>query len=234
MRYPEVKKELKIAFENFLKPEGYKTKMTPTGSEFVKINGDVRTEIMFSVTNFYDVFYSGFNFYLSFDSLNKLRDKIGVGKTDVHLSTNSAIYFGNINYSYEIKSQNDIEKWIKLVEKFYYECAISIIEKFEGLESLEMYLNEDLKVILKYHQGYEGRIENGLILSKLIKPQYYEKLKQTYLEDLESKKIERQMALKRAIVTTEVYDPFESIYKTIEYLDNHSSEDLNLLLKDYR
>lgn len=233
MRYPEVKKELKIAFEIFLKPEGYKTKTTPTGSEFVKINGDVRTEIMFSVTNFYDVFHSGFNFYLSFDSLNKLRDKIGVGKTDVHLGTNSATYFGNINYSYEIKSQNDIEKWIKLVEKFYYECAKSIIEKFEGLESLEMYLNEDPWNLPLFYQVYEGRIENGLILSKLIKPQNYKKLKQTYLEDLELKKIKRKEAMKRAIVTTEVFDPFEGIYKTIEYLDKHSSEDLHQMLIEH-
>jgi hypothetical protein len=232
MRYPEVKKELKIAFENFLKPEGFKSKTSSTGCNFLKIKGDLKIEIGFSVSNYFDTFHTGFYFDLVNERINYLYGKIVFGdQIKAMIALNAGDYFKKMNYTCERKTQKDIENWMPLVKKFYFEFALNLISEFESIEFHEAYLNSNTAIQPQY-TAFGGRIKVGLILSKLLKPQNYEHLKNKYIEIIELKRIEREEMLKNAVKTTEVHDPFESIYKTIEYLDNHSNEDLHQMLKE--
>ena len=51
-------------------------------------------------------------------------------------------YFNEINYSYKIKSQEDITEWGKIVRKFYEEYAVPFFEKYNSVDAIDKLLNE--------------------------------------------------------------------------------------------
>ncbi len=218
MNYSEVKKELKKEFEKFLKPIGYKSKMCHQGCEFSLINDIYFFRIGFGVANYIDEFKTSCSVGLGVLPIQKVSFVIVEGTTIIPndygstLGVRIADYFGEVNYNYKIRTQEDIIAWGKIVKKFYEEYVVPFFEKYNTLDSIDKLLNDHPTEKVIYSSDLGWRIIKGLIVAKLnVNPKYNE-LRDYYKSEVESK--------------FKGYFMYDTCMKVISFLDNHSQEEV--------
>jgi len=212
MNYSEVKKELKKEFENFLKPLGYKSKIDPQGCDFGKKTSNSLNRIGYGVANYIDEFNTGSYLKIEIKAIQKIEKKIFEGEYYETLSTGISDYFNELNYRYKIKTQEDIKEWGKIVRKFYEEYAVQFFEKYNSVDAIDKLLNENPTEKVIYLDNLGWRIITGLISAKLNQNPKYDELRAYYKSEVESK--------------FQGYFMYEKCMKTINFLDNHSQEEL--------
>ncbi len=219
MNYSEVKKELKREFESFLKPLGYKSKYGNQGCDFFVSESIGYRKIGFGIAKYEPVFYTGIYAYVGVDAIDKVLcyilemdyiKSIGGGGT---ISTSTRIYFNDINYQYKIQTEIDIRDWFMIFKKFYNDHLTAFFVKYNTIDSIDKLLNEHPTEKVVYCDDLGWRIIKGLITAKLNRnPKYYE-LRDYYKNEVETK--------------FQGYFMYEKCMKVIEFLDSHSTEELN-------
>lgn len=217
MNYSEVKKELKKEYESILKPLGYKAKSESQGGEFFLINKNIIQRIGYGVTNYVDEFNTGGYIGLCVLPIQKVLYFIEevINSNDNYGSTiGSSIsdYFNELNYRYHIKTVEDIQKWGKIIRKFYEEYAVPFFEKYNTVAAIDKLLNEHPTEKVIYLDDLGWRIIKGLIAAKLNNNPKYNELRDYYKSEVESK--------------FQGYFMYEKCMKAITFLDTHSQEEL--------
>ncbi|WP_281323903.1 hypothetical protein [Flavobacterium sp. IMCC34518] len=219
MNYSEVKKELKKEFENLLKPLGYKSKSESQGCEF-SLTKDIQFfRLGFGVANYIDEFKTSCSIGLGIFPVQKILfnalDEIPIIPNDYGstLGVRISDYFGETNYNYKIKTQEDIVEWGKIVTKFYQEYAVPFFEKYNSVDAIDKLLNENPAEKVIYCDDLGWRIIKGLISAKLNQNSKYNYLRDYYKGEVESK--------------FQGYFMYEKCMKVIDFLDSHSFEELN-------
>jgi hypothetical protein len=217
MNYSEVKKELKKEFESFLKPLGYKSKTDAQGCVFVLIDNQIVLRLGYGVANYIDEFNTGCYIGLGLLPIQKLLYKIEeityvVDSYGSTIGTSTASYFNELNYRYKIKTQDDIIEWGKIVRKFYEDYAVPFFEKYNSIDAIDKLLNDHPTEKVIYLDDLTWRIIKGLISAKLNGNKKYNELRDYYRNEVESK--------------FQGYFMYEKCIKVIDFLDNHSQEEL--------
>lgn len=211
MNYSEVKKELKKEFEGFLKPLGYKSKTNNQGCKFSLINVNSQCNIGYGVSNYVDEFYTGCYISIEIPQIEAITLNL-FEESGFIVGFNIGTYFNELNYRYKIKTQEDILEWVKIVGKFYEEYAVPFFEKYHSLDAIDKLLNENPTEKVIYLDDLGWRIIKGLIVAKLNNNPKYKELRDYYYSEVESK--------------FQGYFMYEKCMKTIDFIDNHSQEDL--------
>jgi|SRR6218665_1400312 len=218
MNYSEVKKELKKEYEAFLKPIGYKKSRSESqGCDFKLIKNGVTQKIGYGITNYIDEFYTGGYIGLGILPIQKLQYHIeeASGVNDnygITLGASISDYMNELNYRCHIKTIEDIKEWGKTIRKFYEEYAVPFFEKYNTVEAVDKLLNENPTERVIYCDDLGWRIIKGLISAKLNQNPKYDELRDYYKSEVESK--------------FQGYFMYEKCMKTINFLDNHSQEEL--------
>jgi hypothetical protein len=225
MNYKEVKKEIKIEFESFLKPLGYGSKIDSQGCEFFKkINGSLY-RIGYGITNYIDEFNTGCYIGIGHLGIQKILYFIE-GIFDVNdnygstLGSNIGLFFNNLNYRYEIKSREDINKWGQIAREFYNNYAVPFFQKYSSLDAIDKLLNDNPTEKVIYLDDLGWRIIKGLIAAKLNSNPKYPELRAYYKSEVESK--------------FQGYFMYEKCMKTIEFLDRHKLEELEKIIESQK
>src|SRR6218665_269758 len=218
MKYSEVQKELKKEFDGFLKPLGYKTKSGSQGYAFLKANTNDYQKIGFGLSNYEPVYYTGVYSYVGVYSIDKIlceslemeyvRTILGGGT----ISTSTSIYFQELNYQFKIQNTADIKQWMQLFEKYYTEHLLPFFNMYNTVEAIDKLLNENPTERVIHCDDLGWRIIKGLISAKLNQNPKYDELRAYYKSEVESK--------------FQGYFMYEKCMKTINFLDNHSQEEL--------
>lgn len=211
MNYSEVKKELKKEFESFFKPLGYKSKTDSQGCRFSLSGINLQTNIGFGVSNYVDEFYTGCYVSTEIVQIEKISFHL-FQESGFGIGFNIGNYFNELNYRYKIQTQEDIIEWGKIVRKFYEEYAVPFFEKYNSVDAIDKLLNENPTEKVIYLDDLGWRIIKGLIAAKLNNNPKYNELQDYYKSEVESK--------------FQGYFMYEKCMKTIEFLDNHSQEEL--------
>jgi hypothetical protein len=212
MNYSEVKKELKKEFESFLKPLGYKSKTDPQGCDFGKINGNSLNRIGYGVANYIDEFNTVCYLKIGQINIQNIEKHIFEGEYYETLSVGMQTYFNEINYRYKIKTEEDIKEWGKIVRKFFEEYAVPFFEKYNSIDAIDKLLNEHPTEKVIFCDDLGWRIIKGLISAKLNGNKKYNELRDYYRSEVERK--------------FQGYFMYEKCIKAIDFLDNHSQEEL--------
>lgn len=216
MNYNEVKKELKKEFENFLKPLGYKSKSGSQGCEFIQITNIGSLKIGYGVANYIDEFNTAVFISIHIKSMGLIMCHILDEKYQENaggvISGGTADYFEELNYRYQIQTIEDIKEWGKIVSRFYEEYAVPFFEKYNSVDAIDKLLNENPSEKVIYLDDLGWRIIKGLIAAKLNNNSKYNELRDYYRSEVESK--------------FQGYFMYEKCMKTIDFLDNHSPEEL--------
>lgn len=186
MKYSEVKKEIKKEFESLLKPLGYKSKIDSQGCEFNLAKEDYELTIGFGVANYFEVFTTSIYIGIGIFKIQNIEKTVFDGSYYGTISSNVGNYFNELNYRYQIKTQEDIEEWGKIARKFYTEYAVPFFEKYNSVAAIDKLLNENPteKVIYCYDMGW--RIIKGLIAAKLNNNPKYNELRDYYFRFIDN------------------------------------------------
>ena len=112
----------------------------------------------------------------------------------------------------KIKTEEDIKEWGKIVRKFYEEYAVPFFEKYNTVDAIDKLLNENPTEKVIYLDDLGWRIIKGLIAAKLNNNPNYNKLRDYYKSEVESK--------------FQGYFMYEKCNIVIDFLENHSQEEL--------
>ena len=212
MNCSEVKKELKKEFEGFLKTLGYKSKTDPQGCDFSLENSNSLNRIGYGVANYIDEFNTVCYLKIEMFPIQRIEKAIFDGEYYETLSLGMQSYFNEINYRYKIKIQEDIIEWGKIVRKFYEEYAVPFFEKYNTIDAIDKLLNDKPTEKVIYLDDLGWRIIKGLIVAKINNNPKYNKIRDYYKSEVESK--------------FQGYFMYEKCMKTIDFLDSHSQEEL--------
>jgi hypothetical protein len=215
MNYSELKKELKKEFESFLKPIGYKSKTGNQGCKFSLINDYSQFIIGYGVSNYIDEFYTGCYIQIEIQAIEKIRELLFNDDGGYAIGSNIDTYFDELNYRYKIKTEEDIKEWGKILRKFYQEYAVPFFEKYNSIAAIDKLLNDTPTEKVIYCDDLGWRIIKGLIAAKLNSNPKYKELRDYYKSEVQSKFKGHFM--------------YEKCMKVINYLDGHSSEELNII-----
>ena len=218
MNYSEVKKELKKEFDFFLKPLGFKSKTDNQGCRFFLDKGNVEYRIGYGVANYVDEFNTGLFGSIAIKSIQLVENYIfkEEGYSDT-LLLNKSDYFADINYRFKIIKNDDISEWMKIVKKFYQDFALPFFKCNNTTEELDKLLNNTPTEKVIYCGDLGWRIIKGLIVAKLNGNPKYNELRDYYKSEVENK--------------FQGYFMYEKCMKVIDFLDNHSLEELELISK---
>jgi hypothetical protein len=220
MTYKEVKQELRKEFDSIFKSLGYKAKNGLQGCTFSIIKSNAHYSIGYSVTNYIDEFYANCSVGIGIIPIDIIMWYIleGYKSTNTYgttIGSTIARYFNETNYRYHIKSVNDIKEWGKIVKKFYEEYAVPFFEKYNTVAIIDSLFNEKPTERVIYMDDLGWHIIIGLIAAKLNNNPKYDKLRDYYKSEVESK--------------FQGYFMYEKCMKVIDFLDKYTSEELNKL-----
>lgn len=212
MNYSEVKKELKKEFESFLNPLGYKSKTDAQGCKFIKLTAQNIFTITYGVANYIDEFNTGLVIGIENNKLEEVQKHILNEFIGFAIGSGTSDYFKEINFRFKIKTEEDIKEWGKIVRKFYEEYAVPFFEKYNSVDAIDKLLNDQPTEKVIYLDDLGWRIIKGLIAAKLNSNPKYNELRAYYRSEVENK--------------FQGYFMYEKCMKTIDFLDNHSQEEL--------
>jgi|SRR6218665_30005 len=213
MNYLEVKKELKKKFESFLKPLGFRSKADNQGCSFFLNKENSEYRFGYGISNYYDEFYTGLFGSIGYTPIQKIENAIFEEQSFYDtLLLNISEYFKSENFRFKISTFEDLNKWKSISEKFYYEFALPFFKQYNTIESIDKLLNTHPTEKVVYLDDLGGRIIAGLISAKLNQNPKYDELRDYYKSEVESK--------------FQGYFMYEKCMKTINFLDNHSQEEL--------
>lgn len=218
MNYKEVKDKLKKDFVTLLKPKGYKkTKSELQGCGFYYTDVSVQYSIGYGVSNFEPVFDTGIYIGVAIISIQKianfiLEDGASFETYGSTIGSSTSNYFKELNYRFKITTEDDIKEWGEIVKKFYEEYAVPFFVKYKTVDAIDKLLNENPTEKVIYLDDLGWRIIKGLIAAKLNKNPKYNELREYYKSEVERK--------------FQGYFMYEKCLRTIEFLDNHSQEEL--------
>lgn len=219
MNYSEVKRELKNEFESFLKPKGFASKCENQGCRFILNKNDIQFRFGYGVSNYINEFYVGLFGSLGRFDIQRVENLIFLENSFYNtLLLNKSDYFKDQNYRYHIKSLENIKEWIIISQTFYDEFAVPFFEKFITIDSIDKLLNNHPGEKVVYCDDLSWRIIKGLIAAKLNNNPTYDKLRDYYKNEVESK--------------LQGYFMYEKCMKTINFLDQYTSEELNQLANE--
>lgn len=89
------------------------------------------------------------------------------------------------NYEYEIVTRHDLEKITKKMIGLFQKTETAFFEKFNTYQELYDIVNVDIRNCGKYDGNYFDKALLGLTLSRLLKDENYEVIKETYLSQVE-------------------------------------------------
>lgn len=216
MNYSEVKRELKQEFDGFFKPKGYKSKSESQGCQFNLNNDYCEIIIGYGVRNYINEFKTGCYIRIGIKKIQRIENAIFEEYLLYDtLSTGMPEYFNVVNYNFHIKTKEDIQEWMKIVMRFYFEYAVPFIEKYNSVDAIDKLLNNDPSKRIKYSDDLAWRIIKGLIAAKLNGNPRYRELRDYYNNEVETK--------------FQGYFMYPKCKKVIDFLDNHSQEELIVL-----
>jgi len=213
MTYSEVKKELKKEFTLLLKSTGFKSKCSNQGCEFILQNINSSNLIGYGIVNYIDEFDTGCHIGIGIQEIQKIEKEIFNGSFYGTLSLSISNYFNEVNYRYKIKTENDIKEWMDIVQKFFTEFAQPFFKKYQTVADIDFLLNTNPKERVPELDNLGQHIIKGLISAKLNDNPNYEELKSFYKNEVETKFREHFM--------------YDNCKKVIDYLDAHSTKELN-------
>ncbi len=218
MNYSEAKKELKKEFESFLKSLGYKSKSDPQGCSFSKENESQLLSISYGVADYIDEFNTGCVIGINIIPIEKIQKHILHEDVGFAIGSGTSNYFNELNYRYKIKTKYDIKEWGKIIRKFYEEYAVPFFEKYNSVDAIDKLLNDNPTEKVIYLDDLGSRIIKGLVVAKLNDNLKYDELRDYYKNEVETK--------------FQGYFMYAKCMKVIEFLDNHSLEELNKITND--
>ncbi|MCT4639847.1 MAG: hypothetical protein N4A72_19265 [Bacteroidales bacterium] len=112
---------------------------------------------------------------------------------------------------YDIKSEMDIKIMVKEMVTYFNEFVLPFLEQLSSYDTLNNFLNS--KGVISESMHLPTTLINGIIFSRITKDEGYDKVKTRYRDLIES---------------WSEWDKLDLI-KVIEFLDNHSYEDLILI-----
>ncbi len=217
MNYSEAKKKIKNEYENLLKPLGYKSRSNGQGFEFNFVKNNLVLKIGFGVSNYSDQFdtgcYASIGVIEIHNVLNYIFDEkliiIDRGNT---IGVNIAKYFNEINYSFNITTDEDVAEWGVIVRKYFYEYLSPFFEKYNSIASIDILFNEYPTETVIFMDNLASRIQIGLISAKLNQNPKYNELRNYYKSEVESK--------------FQGYFMYTDCMKVIDFLDSHTYEEI--------
>ncbi len=213
MNYSEVKKELKKEFEFFLKPLGYKSKTDNQGCRFILNKGSVEYRLGYGVANYIDEFNTGLFGSLGVKEIQAIESKIF--NESIYADTlllNKSDYFKDVNFRFKIKTEEDIQEWMKIAKDFYFLFALPFYERNNSIAEIDELLNDHPTEKVIYLDDLGWRIIKGLIAARLNNNPKYSELRNYYKSEVESK--------------FQGYFMYEKCMKVIDFLESHSKEEL--------
>jgi hypothetical protein len=215
MNYKEVKQELRIEYESFLKPLGYKAKNDIQGCEFSLKKYNCTFRIGYGIVNYIDEFNTSGYLKINNHNIQAIENTIFISSSLDTLSVGFQSYFNEINYRYHIKTIEDIKKWGQIIRNIYENFAVPFFENYHSIPAIDKLLNEDPTKKVVYCDDLSWRINVGLIAAKLNNNPKYNELRDYYKSEIESK--------------FQGYFMYEKCMKGIDFLDKYTSEELNKL-----
>lgn len=213
MKLSEVRKYLLSKTQESFKSLGFKK----DGNLIIKSNGDFRIYIAFGIVDSDNSFPTTFHYGISSKSLNNIKIKI-FPERGLKINGFSGAYgqkqeslFDNKEYpilEYDIKNTSDIDKMVGDLLDYFQREIIKKLEQLQNIQELFILLNS--KEVITDSMHLPSTLTNALIFCKLSKDVNYNSVKTKYREllnnwnDMDRKDLE----------------------KVIEFLDNHSQEDL--------
>ena len=213
MNYREVKKNIRNELECFLLPIGYTINCGAQGCTFQKTSNKIENVIGFAVANYNPLFNTGCYIQANSLQIERIRTILFGEEGGSAVAANLGDYFKTKNYRFDIRSINDIIEFGNLVKKFYQEFAIPFFERYGSLNAIDKLLNENFKAKVEIMPDQGWRIIKGLIAAKLNQNPKYEEIRAYYKSFVET--------------NFQGYFMYEKCIKTIEFLDQHSWEELN-------
>lgn len=213
MNYKETKIELKKMFVAFLKPLGFKAKSGSQGCEFRRDNIYSLQRVGYGVSNYNNVFYTGCYIRLSNYKIQNIKGEIFQewGEYDT-IAAGISNYFNDIHYRFQIEDSDDIQRWGEIVKQFYYEYAIPFFEQYNTVAAIDKLFNETPTEKVPYCDDLGWRIIIALIAAKLNLNPQYRKLRDYYESEVEEK--------------FQGYFMYEKCMKVIDFLDNHTFDEI--------
>lgn len=206
MKKREAKKLIDSRLKEYLRQFNFKKK----GDDFIKIiKGDFKIDFGYSIVDLGNSFPIQFGYHLSSVYLDRIFSAIrGVEEKGLNVYSNhQSLLFESKEYpilEYDVYTSEDIEEMVGEITKFLDNKALPYLESICDLEELEKVIN---------NKPIPQKSEVGLVLARIMKNSDYNKLKEKYRELL--------------IDWVDSYK--ESLEKTINFLDNHSVEELEII-----
>lgn len=213
MNYREVKQKLKKEYTQLLKPLGFKGKSDSQGCEFSLVNKDSTCAIGYGIVNYIDEFKTGCFLGIGMHKIQNIEKNIFDGSFYDTLSLGITNYFNVVNYDFTIKTDDDITEWMKIVSKFYFEFAEPFFNKYNSVADIDTLLNTNPKERVPELDDLGGHIMKGLISAKLNNNPNYRELREYYKNEVEDK--------------FKGHFLYDNCMKVIDFLDVHSTEELN-------
>lgn len=214
MDYKEVKRRLKKEFTALLKPKGFKSKSDNQGCSFSCEKGRLILNFGYGVENYVDEFKTGVFGSVCFKKIASIK-KIALNQEGLSATVmlQKDDYFQDINYRFVIKTDDDIAEWMKIVSDFYSKVAEPFFNKYSTVTDIDILLNSDPTKRVPELNDLGGHIITGLISAKLNDNPNYEALKAYYEKEADTK--------------FQGHFLYHNCKQVINYLDNHSAEELN-------
>lgn len=206
MRKKDVNKILNAGFKESLKTLGFKK----TKNEFLKKYDNFSIRFGYAIVDYYNLFPTTFGYGLYMKEYDNLIGRIEgreINNRNVY-GRNTISLFVKGNYpikEYTITTEEDTLNMVKEVTAYMKNVAIPYLESISNFSALDKIYNEN-----PTRPEFGVR---GLILAKMAQNPQYDKLKKAY----------RQLFVDKNWAVQEDIDNLE---KTIQFLDNHTLEQL--------
>lgn len=216
MKKKEVIQELKSRFEILIRANGFNViKISSQGGTAIRRTDFGGYLFTFSISDYEPVFKTTVTLGVGFEAVNVIDQIVSEIPVSKYLSStiiyNYATYKGLINYYHKIETIDDIDNWVKAVEKFLNDSGFAFFEQYTTLESIDKLLNNsDLSGDTPYCPDKGVLIRNGLIAAKLDGNDEYDAILSKYKAYYTEK-------YKAYLYTLKIFDTLEQLLKNSSY-----------------